>query len=698
MRWRRCAGLLGNTLEKLWGAGVRRKFVAVLSTTIALLWSGATAPGQTCPPGPPCPPGAGDCWTGPYDFGCAVGFFPAGPNGCCDNQSFSAASLIPQGHFRGKVLFWRSHCTNCPGGPGTETRITKVYVFDPNAPANLMEVQAQLSSDLFCSSFVWDRDGQLVVAGGVSTTPGAAATETYRFFPNSLQPAVLWPKPTGPCDVGQILGSPWVFVDHMSIGRYYPGLITLCKEPIAANPPNPTTVAGGSSFVIGGAPLVVTYDYGNEFFQLLPPGRKPWRETLVPSFTPPTIVPTHTLPPGTATETYYPLPVLNPPTVMMQSYPRSFQISDVVPVPPNPPPVFRKNILVAFDLDTDAFAYPDSATVLDTWVARPRYANSSNSVWEWWRGIGRFPSGPNVFVDRLYGSAVLLHTLQSSPVSDGKNRVILIGGATQEEVPGHPGLFTWYVNPNVEEFLPGSNPANGTWVKKSTNMAGVARLFNNLIVLPTGEILVMGGATVVDAVPPYAYSPAIYNPGDSGLATGESLYTNLAIPNPNPNDPACFPFARLYHNVALLLADGRVVSAGGEAPEGPLDSRFSVDIYSPPYLGYGFRPTIVQAPTDIAFGSTISVDVQHTKNMVRLVLLRPAAVTHQFDSDQRYIELASTATGTWDPVTQPIQTFSVTAPADDLGPPGFYMLFAVEWDSASASMKAPSVAAFVRLM
>ena len=49
--------------------------------------------------------------------------------------------------------------------------------------------------------------------------------------------------------------------------------------------------------------------------------------------------------------------------------------------------------------------------------------------------------------------------------------------------------------------------------------------------------------------------------------------------------------ARMYHSSAVLLPDGRVVVGGGEA-----SGRLRAQVYSPPYLFNGSRPTILVSP------------------------------------------------------------------------------------------------------
>ena len=48
---------------------------------------------------------------------------------------------------------------------------------------------------------------------------------------------------------------------------------------------------------------------------------------------------------------------------------------------------------------------------------------------------------------------------------------------------------------------------------------------------------------------------------------------------------------RMYHSAGVLLPDGRVLVAGGGKFTGLIDHR-DAEIYSPPYLFNGVRPTI----------------------------------------------------------------------------------------------------------
>jgi len=110
----------------------------------------------------------------------------------------------------------------------------------------------------------------------------------------------------------------------------------------------------------------------------------------------------------------------------------------------------------------------------------------------------------------------------------------------------------------------------------------------------------------------------------------------------------------------------------------------NAEIYSPPYLFKGARPTVTSAPSTLGYGSQFAVQTPDAANISSVALLRLGSVTHAFNENQRYVPLTFTAsTG----------SVNVTAPANgNLAPPGHYMLFLVN------SNGVPSVATFVQMV
>jgi hypothetical protein len=191
-----------------------------------------------------------------------------------------------------------------------------------------------------------------------------------------------------------------------------------------------------------------------------------------------------------------------------------------------------------------------------------------------------------------------------------------------------------------------------TW-RQTANMA-FARVTHNLTILADGTVLATGGSGNANVSDPAlaVYAGEIWSP------TTETWSTMAAMQN-----------GRVYHATALLLPDGRVLSAGSGrfGGTGPGQDQLNAEIYSPPYLFNGARPTITSAPTAISYGSQFTVNTPDAATITKVALIRAGSVTHHFNAGQRYIPLTfSTSSG----------SLTITAPANgNTAPPGYYMLF-----------------------
>ena len=137
---------------------------------------------------------------------------------------------------------------------------------------------------------------------------------------------------------------------------------------------------------------------------------------------------------------------------------------------------------------------------------------------------------------------------------------------------------------------------------------------------------------------------------------------------------------RMYHSTALLLPDGRVLCAGQDS--GSLQ-KFG-EIFSPPYLFRGARPTVTgTTPAVAGYGQSLLVETPDAAVIAKVTLIRHGSVTHAFDAAQRLVPLS---------FTQAAGGLSITLPVSpNVAPPGPYMLFLVNGNGV------PSVARIMRL-
>jgi hypothetical protein len=235
---------------------------------------------------------------------------------------------------------------------------------------------------------------------------------------------------------------------------------------------------------------------------------------------------------------------------------------------------------------------------------------------------------------RDYGSAVMY--------DDGK--VLVIGGGDPPQ--------------NTAEVID-LNAPSPAW-RAVQSMQFVRRQLN-AVLLPDGRVLVTGGT-----------SGAGFNNPDSPVYAAElwdpvtETWTTLA--------QATVP--RLYHSATLLLPDGRVLSTGGNGyPQ--------TELFSPPYLFKGARPTITSAPSRVAYGETFFVGTPNAAAITAVTWLRLSSVTHAFNANQRINRLSFSAVA---------GGLNVAAPATaNLAPPGDYILIILNGQGI------PTVASIMRV-
>jgi galactose oxidase len=201
------------------------------------------------------------------------------------------------------------------------------------------------------------------------------------------------------------------------------------------------------------------------------------------------------------------------------------------------------------------------------------------------------------------------------------------------------------------------------------------RAFSNSVVLPNGDVVVIGGQSIPE---PFTDSAAILVPEIWSPVTEKfSLLNPMQTP-------------RTYHSTAILLPDGRVFEGGGgQCGTGCPQNHLTAEILTPPYLlnadgSAATRPVIVSASPSVALGGTLSVSTEGP--VTSFALMRLSATTHTVNNDQRRIPLSIAA-------TNGPNSYSLTIPSDPgVAVPGYYMLFALN------SNGVPSVSSTVRIL
>lgn len=253
---------------------------------------------------------------------------------------------------------------------------------------------------------------------------------------------------------------------------------------------------------------------------------------------------------------------------------------------------------------------------------------------------------------------------------------ILSGGGTLGSTPGSMLAMS------LSEIITIDDQNNVS--AEATETLHNPRWFSSGTLLPDGSVLASGGGTI-DHVNASGYEGPVRQ---MELFDPESRTWTPVVDTQRD---------RIYHNTATLLQDGRVL-IGGHSPimQGVIASHQDVgggmarntkdpsfEIYSPPYLHQGARPTINEAPALLEWGQDFDVRVKGNDSIESFSLIRTPSVSHTVDADQRGITL-------------PVEdrrganvTVDFSGVDGTVAPPGEYYLFALSEEGV------PSVAAIV---
>jgi hypothetical protein len=247
---------------------------------------------------------------------------------------------------------------------------------------------------------------------------------------------------------------------------------------------------------------------------------------------------------------------------------------------------------------------------------------------------------------RHYGTSVLL-PLNNMITEKGK--ILIVGGSPTFSDPATAIC-------QVLDFNTG-NPSIRT-----VGSLRYGRKYLAPVILPDGRVVVFGGVAQGASDPRYV--PEIFNP---------STETWTTLP------AASVP--RVYHQVALLLRDGRIWTAGGTPTRTTWELR--TEFFHPGYYS-ATRPSISGTVTVGPYGGSIAIPTSNASSISRATLVKLPDTTHHYDSNMRCLALAVKS--------RTSSSVTVGAPLNaNLAPPGYYYIHLIN------SSAIPSAARIIRI-
>jgi hypothetical protein len=246
------------------------------------------------------------------------------------------------------------------------------------------------------------------------------------------------------------------------------------------------------------------------------------------------------------------------------------------------------------------------------------------------------------------------------PAQDQK--VMIIGGGPEDESNATDSVDT--------VSLKASHPAY-----QAAAPMQLPRMHLNAVLLPDRTVFVSGGALQREGKIAARLQAEIYDPATNRWR----IVATASIP-------------RMYHSIALLLPDGRVVAAGGNPDKGtqvnwePPDpnEELKMEVYSPPYLFKGSRPVIGSTPSEWKYGQTLKINSPQAGNIRWASLIKNGVTTHSFNTGQRLVDLEI--------VSRDSSSIQVkVTQKKNIAPAGWYMLFLTDKSGV------PSVAKWIHL-
>lgn len=562
------------------------------------------------------------------------------------------ASVIPTGHYRGKVLVWdKSLEGDCSYSSGE--RDQRWAILDPTAnpptvehfnwriqfPPNQVLPPCGIPGHqgLFCAGHAWLPDGRLMFAGGDYWALWTCGTTAA--FAGSVMVGFFTP-PTVPLAPGTHVGNtgPWQLDANRSLRfpRWYPSIVV-------------TGAPNQGSFVYIDVQGGIKYFDPAQILQGLPPapvaGDESYNTHEVYVFD----LQTNQVTKDTRTGQAYPqdqgvFRMTPPPAAPILSalsfyyYPHSHFMPSL--------PGFPSGLLWTGGMPVETASFDITTNPPEAWL--PPFPAMAHAP----------PPTSQLFLLEE-GTTVLLPNLTTAERS-----ILAVFGGMKTDALHNGSAIT------NEAFMLDTAQPNPTW--QALEPMHHARKFANSVILPDSSILIVGGGQS----PGHSTGNGVREPE----LYREGMWTLCA---PEASD-------RTYHSCAVLLPDGRVLSCGGDSCTPGIEYQ----IFSPDYLN-GARPGIValsQSALTYNVPFTVDVSLAVGQTLDKVVLMKPGSVTHGHDPNQRWFQMTIQNQVQIQGPPQRIVRATVLPPQGRAEvPPGHYMMFAV------TTLGTPSVATWVSL-
>ena len=280
-------------------------------------------------------------------------------------------------------------------------------------------------------------------------------------------------------------------------------------------------------------------------------------------------------------------------------------------------------------------------------VAATEIFNPATNTWSTLAGANlRLPLYPHMYVlpdGRVFAASTAEEAIASrvldlttgtwsvvdSVVRDGGSSVMYLPGKIMKSGkawnPDYP-----VASSTAESWVIDMNQTAPVW--RQVQSMAFPRTQHQLTVLPDGSVLATGGSRNSDVTDRanVVLAAELWDP------TTETWHTLSSGVVP-----------RLYHSSAILLPDGRVELGGGGHPPGFGVDEYRSEIFSPPYLFKGARPTITSAPSQANYGQSFFVATPDGSTITKVALIPQPTPTHAYNSNAGYVPLTLLADCGW---------------------------------------------------